>query len=98
MGRGVTPKDFEEWFCARVKVAMETAGMTPKQVAAQLGVEVDTMRRYTNRLLMPHHLIAPFCEITGTKPEFFFRNSAPIIEGKAAEHRQDIRTNRSQRG
>lgn len=56
---------------------MEAAGLKPKDVAPHLGVGVDTVRRYTNRLLMPHHMIPEFCRLTNTRPEYFFNDRAP---------------------
>ena len=52
---------------------VEDSGRSYKELAADLGVREDTMRRYGKRLLMPHYLIPRFCDLMGVKSEFLFR-------------------------
>lgn len=83
MGRGVTPQLFVKLFCGRVDYLVEQSGRSNAEIAKQMGVEVDTFRRYRKRLLMPHHLIHRFCDAMGVKPEFLLRDPPATIEVEA---------------
>lgn len=61
-----TPASFRREFCERVRAARVTSSKTAQEVAEYLGVPKDTYLRWESRALLPHHLIAPFCEITRT--------------------------------
>lgn len=41
-----------------------------ERLVEQTGTKIkpDTYKRWETRTLMPHHLIIPFCEITGADP------------------------------
>jgi hypothetical protein len=88
MGRGVTPQSFVQIFCGRVKTLVKESGMSNAEVAAALGVEVDTMRRYQNRLLMPHHMVHRFCELMGVKTDFLFREPTVRLEAEVLPRQQ----------
>lgn len=59
-----TPASFRRDFTIRVRAARVASGRSPAEVAQYLGVPTDTYLRWETRALLPHHLLAPFCEIT----------------------------------
>jgi hypothetical protein len=61
----VGPAAYRTAFIKRVRAARALYTDSPPEMAAALGVERDTYYRYEKRLMMPHHLIPKFCEITG---------------------------------
>ena len=63
-----TPATWRKEFIARVKAARIASKKKPIEVAAELVVTLDTYNRWENRSLMPHHLIVPFCRVTGADP------------------------------
>lgn len=72
MGRGTSPLKFKLEFCRRVKAAREFRRMSQSEVAAELGVEVNTYSTYERRTLLPHHLIPKACATLGVPAEYFF--------------------------
>lgn len=63
-----SPSNWRQQFIERVKAARIVSGMKPVEVAAKLRVSLDTYVRWESRALLPHHLVIPFCEITGADP------------------------------
>jgi len=70
MPKRMTPARYRETFCARLKNLRESAGMTQKELARELGIDKDTYAKYESRSLLPHHLIMPVCEILGVDAAF----------------------------
>lgn len=64
MRKASTPASFRRDFCQRVRAARINSGRSPAEVAEYLKVEKDTYLRWETRAILPHHLLAPFCEIT----------------------------------
>lgn len=77
-----TPSKWRQEFIERVKSARIVCGMKPVEVAAELGVSLDTYVRWESRSLLPHHLVMPFCQITGADPVMLLTGS-PFNLGKA---------------
>jgi hypothetical protein len=75
------PSQLRRDFIARVKKARMDSGKKPIEVAADLGVALDTYLRWENRALLPHHMIWPFCRSTGTDPVLLLSGS-PLDLGK----------------
>jgi hypothetical protein len=63
-----TPATWRKEFISRVKAARLASNKKPVEVAAELVVSLDTYNRWETRALLPHHLIVPFCRITGADP------------------------------
>lgn len=66
--RASTPSQWRKEFIARVRDARVRSRMKPIEVAADLGVSLDTYIRWETRSLLPYHLIWPFCQIVGSDP------------------------------
>lgn len=64
MRKASTPASFRKNFIGRVKAARLMCNKSPDEVAKYLDIPRDTYIRYEKRALLPHHLIAPFCEAT----------------------------------
>lgn len=77
-----TPSNWRQEFIERVKAARIVSGMKPVEVAAALRVSLDTYVRWESRALLPHHLLMPFCRITGADPVMLLTGS-PFDLGKA---------------
>jgi hypothetical protein len=73
----VGPAAYRAAFIKRVRAARALYTENPPEMALALGVERDTYYRYEKRLMMPHHLIPRFCEITGVTVQW-------LIEGPEA--------------
>jgi hypothetical protein len=73
----VGPAAYRAAFIKRVRAARALYTESPPEMAKALGVERDTYYRYEKRLMMPHHLIPRFCEITGVTVQW-------LIEGPGA--------------
>ncbi len=84
MGRGVSPARFKKEFCARVRVARIAAGFQPEDVASQIGVPVDTWRRYERRTLLPHHHLPTICALFRVNVDYFYRQDQAAAESKRA--------------
>jgi hypothetical protein len=76
-----TPSQWRDQFIERVKAARIVSGQKPIEVAAALGVNLDTYNRWETRALLPHHLVMPFCTITGADPVMLLTGS-PFDLGK----------------
>lgn len=66
--RETTPTEYREAFVARVKSARVALGMSQQQMADALGIPQDHYKHFEGRSVMPTHLVAKFCEITGMDP------------------------------
>lgn len=60
-----SPGTYNTQFIKRVRAARELFTAEPKEMARALGVREDTYYRYEKRTMLPHHLMQPFCELTG---------------------------------
>lgn len=81
-----TPSQWRREFISRMKSARMSSTKKPVEVAAELGVNLDTYNRWENRALMPHHLIIPFCRITGADPVHLL-TGVPFNLGKLLSNR-----------
>lgn len=52
-------------------------------MAVALGVERDTYYRYEKRLMLPHHLMPKFCEITGVTLEWLINGPSAASSSHA---------------
>lgn len=77
-----TPRQWRDDFISRVKAARIVSGKKPVEIAAALGVNLDTYNRWESRALLPHHLVMEFCRITGADPVMLL-TGAPFDLGKA---------------
>lgn len=72
--RPSTPKQYREEFLRRTESARLVSGLKREELVEALAglsetkIKLDTYKRWETRTLMPHHLIIPFCEITGADP------------------------------
>src|ERR1039457_916561 len=60
-----TPTTYRNAFVQRVRAARTLAEKTPLEMAHLLDIPKDTYHRYETRTLLPHHLLEPFCQLTG---------------------------------
>jgi hypothetical protein len=77
-----TPREWRKEFISRVRAARIVSGVKPVEVAAELRVSLDTYNRWETRALLPHHLVMPFCRVTGADPVMLLTGS-PFDLGKA---------------
>lgn len=77
-----TPAMWRKEFIQRVKSARIVSGRKPVEVATELGVNLDTYNRWETRALLPHHMVMPFCRITGADPVMLL-TGLPFDLGKA---------------
>jgi hypothetical protein len=77
-----TPSVWREEFIQRVRAARIASKKKPIEVASELVVTLDTYNRWETRALLPHHLIVPFCRITGADP-MELMTGVPFDLGKA---------------
>jgi hypothetical protein len=77
-----TPAQWRDGFIERTRAARVVSGKKPVEVAAALGVNLDTYNRWETRALLPHHLVMDFCRITGADPVMLLAG-APFDLGKA---------------
>ena len=65
-GLPITNSDFNSaGFVRRVKEAREAMGWTQAVMADLLEIPLERYKKYEHRLLLPHYLVAKFCELTG---------------------------------
>jgi len=76
-----TPSQWRKDFITRVRSARIVSGRKPVEVAAELGVSLDTYNRWETRALLPHHMVMPFCEATQTDPVMLL-TGIPLDLGK----------------
>lgn len=86
--RATTPRQYREEFLKRVSSARIIAGMTREAVIAGLErqtglkIKLPTYKKWETRTLLPHHLIIPFCEVTGADP-YLILTGTPFTLGRA---------------
>jgi len=73
----VSPSTYNSQFIKRVRAARELYTAEPKEMARALGVREDTYYRYEKRTMLPHHLIQPFCELTGVSVDWLINGPKP---------------------
>jgi len=73
-------KLYHQAFLRRTREMRDGAGFTQETMAKALHITKDAYAKYERRTLMPHHLIARFCELTGHDPWF-------LITGKGPAHK-----------
>lgn len=66
--RPSTPKQYRDAFIKRTRALRIASGKPPAEVAEALGVKLDTYGKWETRTLLPHQLLMPFCEATGSDP------------------------------
>lgn len=72
--RPSSPSKYRDALLARTIFAREEAGLSREEMVAQLSelsgttIKPDTYKKWETRTPIPHHLIIPFCEITGSDP------------------------------
>lgn len=66
--RPSTPAQYRAAFIKRTRALRVASGRQPAEVAEALGVKLDTYGKWEPRTLLPHHLLMPFCEATGSDP------------------------------
>jgi DNA-binding XRE family transcriptional regulator len=71
---------YRQAFLSRTKAMRKGAGFKQAGMAKALGIEAEAYAKYEQRTMLPHHLIAPFCELTGHDPWF-------LITGKGPAHK-----------
>lgn len=59
------PSVFKAAVFVRIQEARKKSGLTQDDVAEMLGMRQSKYAKYETRSLMPHALLAKFCEITG---------------------------------
>jgi transcriptional regulator with XRE-family HTH domain len=90
--RPSTPSTFRKQFIDRTRSLRVASGLTAQQVADELEVKLDTYGKWEKRALLPHHLIIPFCEITGADP-WLLLTGTPFTLGKRLPGRESGRQN-----
>ena len=86
--RPSTPRQYREDFIARIEAARLVAGMEREQVVdalckrTGLAIKLDTYKKWESRALLPHHLIIPFCDVTGADP-YMILTGVPFKLGRA---------------
>lgn len=58
----------------RIQEARKQADLTQDEIAEKLGMKQWKYAKYETRSLMPHHLLARFCEITGANLKDLLRD------------------------
>jgi len=83
--------DFNSSFVRRVKEARETMGWTQAFMADSLGIPFERYKKYEQRSLLPHYLVAKFCELTGCDIYYLMtgeRRSPPFLFGTPFDRRR----------
>ncbi len=68
-----SPATYRAQFFERVRTARKLYTDHPPTMAHALGVDKGTYYRYETRLMLPHHLIPLFCEITGVPMDWLMK-------------------------
>lgn len=86
-----SPAAYRAQFFERVRTARKMFTDHPPTMAEALGVDKGTYYRYETRLMLPHHLIPRFCEITGVPMDWLMkgpdasRATAPLRKTAGSE-------------
>lgn len=87
-----TPKQYREEFLRRTESARLVSGLSREELVERLAeasgsrIKLDTYKRWETRTLMPHHLIIPFCDITGADP-YMLLTGQPFKLGRTPANR-----------
>jgi hypothetical protein len=87
-----SPATYRAQFFERVRTARKLYTDHPPTMAEALGVDKGTYYRYETRLMLPHHLIPLFCEITGVPMDWLMkgpdasRATAPLRKAAGSDH------------
>lgn len=81
-----TPAAYRAQFFERVRTARKLYTDKPPVMAEAMGIDKGTYYRYETRLMMPHHLIPLFCEITGVTADWLIKG--PSAARAIHHHRQ----------
>jgi hypothetical protein len=87
-----SPAAYRAQFFERVRTARKMYTDHPPTMAEALGVDKGTYYRYETRLMLPHHLIPLFCEITGVPMDWLMkgpdatRATAPLRKVAGGDH------------
>jgi hypothetical protein len=90
--RPSTPKQYREELLRRTESARLVAGLSREQVVEELSrlsgtkVKLATYKKWETRTPLPHHLIIPFCDITGADP-YMLLTGQPFRLGRSASPR-----------
>lgn len=68
-----SPAAYRAQFFERVRTARKFYTDKPPEMAEAMGIDKGTYYRYETRLMMPHHLIPLFCEITGVTADWLMK-------------------------
>jgi transcriptional regulator with XRE-family HTH domain len=91
MAIDVSELEFNRGFIRRVKESREAMGWTQAFMAESLGIQLERYKKYEQRSLLPHHLIAGFCELTGCDIHYLLsgkHRSSPIPFGPPFDRRR----------
>jgi ribosome-binding protein aMBF1 (putative translation factor) len=86
-----TELDFNSRFVQRVKEAREAMGWTQAVMADSLEIPLERYKKYEHRSLLPHHLVAKFCKLTGCDIHYLMtgeRRSPPFLFGTPFDRRR----------
>jgi hypothetical protein len=86
-----TEVDFNSRFVRRVKEAREAMGWTQAIMADSLAIPLERYKKYEHRSLLPHYLVAKFCELTGCDIHYLMtgeRRSPPFLFGTPFDRRR----------
>ena len=86
-----TELDFNSRFVRRVKEAREAMGWTQAVMAESLGIPLERYKKYEHRSLLPHYLVAKFCELTGCDMHYLMtgeRRAPPFLFGTPFDRRR----------
>lgn len=92
-----TPRQYREDFLQRTESARVVSGLSREELVQRLAeasgtkIKPDTYKRWETRTLMPHHLIIPFCEITGADP-YMLLTGQPFKLGRVPANRPPTST------
>jgi hypothetical protein len=83
-----TPAQYRRETIARTRASREAAGLSHAAIATRLSklvgrpIAADSYRKWEKTALLPHDLVIPFCNITGTDP-YFLLTGVPFTLGRS---------------
>jgi len=93
--RPSSPKQYREDLLKRTEGARRMSGKSREQVVEELcalsGTKIKpaTYKKWETRTPLPHHLIIPFCEITGADP-YLLLTGTPFRLGRQFPTRSQL--------
>lgn len=78
-------KTYASEFRTRVVAAREAAGLSRQELAESVGLDRDAYARFEAEMLLPHHLIVPFAEVTGSDLGWLLSGRASSRRASTAE-------------